>query len=152
MVIAVDFDGTIVEHEYPKIGAPIPFAIETLLKLQEEKHILILWSVREGKLLDEAVEYCEKKGLRFYAVNKNYPEEDYSNPSSRKLNAELFIDDRNIGGLPDWGVIYHAIQAMERGETSFEKIMMLSGENKQAKRNKNFFIRLGEMFEKNKGY
>lgn len=152
MIIAVDFDGTIVEHEYPKIGAPIPFAIETLLKLQEEKHILILWSVREGKLLDEAVQYCEKKGLKFYAANKNYPEEDSSNPSSRKLNAELFIDDRNLGGLPDWGVIYHAIQAMEKGETSFERIMMMSGENRQTRHKKNFLIRLGEMFEQNKGY
>lgn len=152
MVIAVDFDGTIVEHEYPKIGSPIPFAIETLLKLQQERHQLILWSVRDGKLLDEAVQYCEKKGLRFYAANKNHPEEDSANPSSRKLNADLFIDDRNIGGLPDWGVIYHAIQAMVKGETSFERIMMLSGENKQMRQKKNFLIRLGEMFEQNKGY
>jgi len=152
MIIAVDFDGTIVEHEYPKIGKPIPFAIETLIKLQQERHILIMWSVREGKLLDEAVEYCEKKGLKFYAANKNYPEEEYANPSSRKVNAEIFIDDRNLGGLPDWGVIYHAIQAVERGETSFDKIMMFSGENKQTKRKKNFLIRLGEMFEQNNGY
>ena len=50
MIIAVDFDGTIVEHKYPEIGR-IPFAIETLKKLQQERHRLILWSVREGKLL-----------------------------------------------------------------------------------------------------
>ena len=55
MTIAVDFDGTIVEHKYPAIGAPIPFAIETLIKLREERHKLILWSVREGELLNEAV-------------------------------------------------------------------------------------------------
>ena len=52
MVIAVDFDGTIVEHEYPKIGEEIPFATETLRMLINDHHKLILWSVREGKLLD----------------------------------------------------------------------------------------------------
>ena len=151
MVIAVDFDGTIVEHEYPKIGRAIPFAIETLLQLQKEGHILLMWTVRDGDLLQEAVNYCEKKGLKFYAANKNHPDEDVST-ASRKLNAEMFIDDRNLGGLPDWGVIYHAIKAMERGETSFERIMMSSGENQRIRRRKkNFFIRLGEMFERD-GY
>ena len=57
MVIAVDFDGTIVEHRYPRIGEEIPFAIDTLKLMQQEKHRLILWSVREGALLDEAVPY-----------------------------------------------------------------------------------------------
>lgn len=151
MVIAVDFDGTVVEHAYPKIGRPIPFAIETLQQLQKDGHRLIMWSVRSGSLLQEAVDYCESKGLKFYAANKNHPEEDPTN-ASRKLDADLFIDDRNLGGLPDWGVIYHAIKAMEKGETSFEKIMMSSSENKRARhRKKNFFIRLGEMFEKD-GY
>ena len=55
MIIAVDFDGTIVEHRYPEIGRELPFAIETLKTLQREGHRLILWSVREGRLLDEAV-------------------------------------------------------------------------------------------------
>jgi hypothetical protein len=150
MVIAVDFDGTIVEHEYPNIGKAIPFAIETLLQLQKEGHILLMWTVRDGETLQEAVNYCDRKGLKFHAVNKNHPDEDVSN-SSRKLNADLYIDDRNLGGLPDWGVIYHAIKAMEKGETSFERIMMSSEENQRIRRRKkNFFIRLGEMFENNK--
>ena len=50
MVIAVDFDGTIVEHRYPNIGEEKPFAIETLKMLIRDHHQLILWSVREGKL------------------------------------------------------------------------------------------------------
>ncbi|MFV0468985.1 MAG: BT0820 family HAD-type phosphatase [Dysgonomonas sp.] len=151
MIIAVDFDGTIVEHEYPKIGKPIPFAIETLRELQRDRHQLILWSVRDGELLQEAVDYCERKGLTFYAANKNYPEEDVVK-ASRKLNADLFIDDRNLGGLPDWGVIYHAIKAMEKGESSFEKIMMASGESRTSHKKRNFLIRLGEMFEKGDQY
>ena len=57
MVIAVDFDGTIVEHRYPSIGEELPFAIDTLRKLAEEGHRLILWTVREGQYLDDAVEF-----------------------------------------------------------------------------------------------
>lgn len=110
MIIAVDFDGTIVEHKYPAIGREIPFAIETLKKLQQDRHKLILWSVREGELLDEAVAFCRERGLEFYAVNKDYPEEERSHKHfSRKLKADLFIDDRNVGGLPDWGMIYQMV-------------------------------------------
>ena len=104
LTIAVDFDGTIVTHEYPKIGKEIPFAIDTLKRLQKYPDILlIMWTVREGAQLDEAVEYCRERGLEFYAVNKNYPEESKEYPEPRKLKADLFIDDRNLGGLPDWG-------------------------------------------------
>lgn len=111
MIIAVDFDGTIVEHRYPRIGNEIPFAVETLKLLQQDKHRLILWSVREGELLDEAVEWCRARGLEFYAVNKDYPEEDKEHHGfSRKLKADLFIDDRNLGGLPDWGQIYQMVK------------------------------------------
>jgi len=110
MVIAVDFDGTIVTHEYPRIGKEIPFAIDTLKRLQEKPNFqLVLWTVREGKLLDEAVKYCRDRGLEFYAVNNNYPEESPENGEPRKLQVDLFIDDRNLGGLPDWGIIYRMI-------------------------------------------
>lgn len=77
MIIAVDFDGTIVEHKYPKIGKEIPFAVETLKRLQADHHTLILWSVREGQLLKDAVDWCRGRGLEFYAVNSNHPEDFY---------------------------------------------------------------------------
>ena len=111
MTIAVDFDGTIVKHRYPSIGPERPFAVETLKKLQEEGHRLILWSVREDNLLDEAVAWCRERGLEFYAVNRDYPEEDkeQNNHFTRKLKADMFIDDRNLGGLPDWGTIYNMV-------------------------------------------
>ena len=69
MIIAVDFDGTIVEHRYPKIGKEIPFAIQTLRTLIKEGHQLILWSVREGALLQEALDWCHERGVDFYAAN-----------------------------------------------------------------------------------
>lgn len=111
MLIAVDFDGTIVEHRYPEIGEEKPFAVQTLRMLIAERHKLILWSVREGELLDEAVEWCRERGIEFYAINRDYPEETLTNNDhfSRKLKVDLFIDDRNIGGLPDWGTIYRMV-------------------------------------------
>lgn len=122
MVIAVDFDGTIVEHRYPSIGKELPFAIETLRKLAAEGHRLILWTVREGRCLDEAVEFCRNRGLEFYAVNSNCPEEDKETNGSfaRKIKADLWIDDRNLGGLPDWGTIYEMIQ----NDLTYEDLML----------------------------
>lgn len=124
MIIAVDFDGTIVSHEYPKIGKEIPFAIKTLKMLQSDGHQLILWSVREGDLLNEAIEWCRERGLEFYAANKDYPEEDVSNNNhySRKLKADIWIDDRNVGGLPDWGTIYRIISENK----TYEEVMNTS--------------------------
>lgn len=107
MIIAVDFDGTIVEHKYPKIGKEIPFAIQTLKMLQQHGFRLILWTSRHNKELDEAVRFCKTKEIEFYAVNKNYPEEKYDNKSSRKIIADVYIDDRNFGGIPSWGEIYN---------------------------------------------
>lgn len=109
MILAIDFDGTIVEHRYPAIGRIRPFAFETLKALQEKKHRLILWTHRAGKELEEAIEFCRKNGLEFYAVNKNYPEEKWNENESRKILADLYIDDRNVGGLPSWGEIYYLI-------------------------------------------
>ena len=87
MTIAVDFDGTIVEHKYPAIGRELPFAIETLKKLRDEHHRLIHYS--------------------------------------RKLKADLFIDDRNLGGLPDWGTIY----GMIHDGTTFSDLIRNAGES-----------------------
>ena len=110
MTIAVDFDGTIVEDRYPKIGAERPFATDTLRMLIQERHRLILWTVREGELLDEAVQWCKDRGVEFFAVNRDFPEESEKNRHfSRKIKAEVWIDDRNLGGIPDWGQIYHMI-------------------------------------------
>lgn len=109
LIIGVDFDGTIVEDRYPGIGKPRIFAFETLKRLQEDGHRLILWTYRCGRTLDEAVAFCEQNGITFYAVNKSFPEEVFDNTKSRKINADLFIDDRNIGGVLGWGEVYQMI-------------------------------------------
>lgn len=109
LIIAVDFDGTIVEDAYPKIGKPQIFAFETLKKLQEEGHRLILWTYRHSERLQEAVTFCEENGVHFYAVNSSFPGEEFNNDVSRKINADFFIDDRNIGGFLGWGEIYQLL-------------------------------------------
>ena len=112
MVIAVDFDGTIVEHKYPAIGKEIPFAIDTLKTLAAEGHKLILWTSRDGELLDQALDFCKERGLEFYAVNSNYPPGAlFSNKAGKscKVVADVYIDDRNVGGLPDWGTIHEIV-------------------------------------------
>lgn len=109
LTLAIDFDGTIVEDAYPKIGKPNAFALETLKKLQQNGHRLILWTYRHGKTLDEAVAFCKKNGLEFYAVNCSLPNEVFDPKKSRKINADLFIDDRNVGGFYGWGEVYQLI-------------------------------------------
>jgi len=110
MIIAVDFDGTIVEHTYPSIGKTKLFAFETLKTLQKQKHTLILWTFRAGKELQEAVDFCKKNGVEFYAVNSNYPEEVYDNSISRKINADVYIDDKNLGGFPGWSKVWQMLE------------------------------------------
>lgn len=138
MIIAVDFDGTIVRHRYPKIGEELPFATETLRMLIREGHRLILWTVREGKLLDEAIEWCQDRGVEFYAINRDFPEEDATGSGfSRKLKADLFIDDRSFGGLPDWGTIYHRIRAGKALEGAWHLLALEEEEERPG-----FFARL----------
>lgn len=123
MKIAVDFDGTIVENRYPQIGEEKMFAIETLKQLQARGHQIILWTYRTGKELEEAVEFCRKRGLEFYAVNNNYPEEKPEDGLPRKINADLFIDDRNLGGFIEWGKAWQMItnESLEALEQQYQE-------------------------------
>ena len=124
MKIAVDFDGTIVENAYPSIGHPMMFAFETLKALQRKGHKLILWTYRDGKRLDEAVEFCLVKGIQFYAVNHSHPDErmeyrHYYNKISRKIDADIFIDDRNVGGFVGWSKVWQMIHP-ESGDLNLQ--------------------------------
>jgi hydroxymethylpyrimidine pyrophosphatase-like HAD family hydrolase len=116
--IAVDFDGTIVDHEYPEIGKEKLFVFETLKSLQKQGCRLILWTIRTGRELDEAVEFCRQKGVEFYAVNKNYPEEKFEEDVARKIEADIYIDDRNIGGFYEW----HRVWEMLNPEIEHERL------------------------------
>lgn len=145
MTIAVDFDGTIVEHAYPKIGRELPFATETLRQLIRDQHRLVLWTVREDALLQEAIDWCKERGVEFYAVNRDYPEEEKekNNHFSRKLKVDLWIDDRNIGGLPDWGTIYRMIKEnLTWQDIIMENSRMSSPYNYLERKQRSWFSRL----------
>ena len=94
-IIAVDFDGTIVSHMYPKIGIENPSAIRVLKKLIEQGHQLILWTMRSGEPLNEAVAYCEERGISFLGVNSNPDQSSWT--TSPKQYADLYIDDAALG-------------------------------------------------------
>lgn len=113
LIIAVDFDGTIVEDAYPAVGKPKLFAFDTLKKLQNEGHRLILWTYRSGKKLEEAVKFCESNGISFYAVNASYQDEEFDSETSRKIHADIFIDDRNVGGFIGWGNVHQLLLNQE---------------------------------------
>jgi hypothetical protein len=121
MKIAVDFDGTIVDHEYPGIGKEKLFAFRTLQELEKMGARLILWTFRTGKELDDAVEFCRKNGIEFYAVNKNYPEEIFDGSVSRKIDADIYIDDKNIGGFPGWSEVWQLLSPYELHQKEAEK-------------------------------
>jgi hypothetical protein len=109
MRIAIDFDGTIVENNFPGIGKEMLFAFETMKEMQKQGDQLILWTFRSGEQLEEAVEFCKGRGIEFYAVNKNYPEEEYDSTISRKVDADVYIDDKNFGGFPGWSKIWESL-------------------------------------------
>ncbi|MCQ2181924.1 MAG: hypothetical protein MJY89_00745 [Bacteroidales bacterium] len=134
MKIAVDFDGTIVDHRFPKIGNPKPFAFEVLKALKEEGNQLILWSNREGKHLQEAIDFCKQNGMEFYATNSDFPDASWTgNGVSRKLVADVYIDDKNLGGLPDWLEIY-AMLSKNPDSTEFADNDLVRTARKRAKK------------------
>jgi hypothetical protein len=127
--IAVDFDGTIVEHQYPEIGKEKLFAFQTLKELEKKGARLILWTFRTGPELDAAVEYCRRNGIEFYAVNKNYPEELPDESVSRKIDADIYIDDKNLGGFPGWSEVWQTIFPYEMQQKEAEKKIASSRKN-----------------------
>jgi hypothetical protein len=107
MVIAIDFDGTCVKHEYPLIGESIG-AERVLRALVENEHKLVLFTMRSGKQLDDAVEWFRKEGIDLYGINKNPTQENWT--KSPKVYAELYIDDAALGApLSQDGLTRHYI-------------------------------------------
>lgn len=99
MIIAVDFDGTLCVHEFPKIGPARLDIIDKLKEVQSKGFKLILWTCRSGKPLNEAVAWCKERGLLFDAVNDDIPaikRSDFGKSKSIKVFANIYLDDKNI--------------------------------------------------------
>ena len=95
MRIAIDFDGTLVDHRYPNIGAPAPGAFEWLHRWRDAGAILILWTMRHDEGLQEAVDYCEQQGIVFNAVNEVPDDRKWT--TSPKVYANVYVDDAAFG-------------------------------------------------------
>lgn len=93
--IAVDFDGTVVTHEYPIIGQPVPGALDTMKRLQRRGHLIILWTMRSGKELEEAVHYLQANGIKLHGINENPTQKSWT--QSPKAYAQYYIDDAAVG-------------------------------------------------------
>lgn len=93
--IAIDFDGTIAKHEYPGIGEPVPGAFEWLRKFEEAGAKLILYTMRaDNTYLAEAVAFCKEHGIKFWGLNTNPTQLEWTN--SPKCWANIFIDDHGV--------------------------------------------------------
>lgn len=95
MVIAVDFDGTVVCHEFPEIGKDVPEAEQSLKKLSELGHQLILWTMRSGPSLLEAIEWYRQRNIPLYGINSNPSQKNWT--TSPKAHADVYIDDAAFG-------------------------------------------------------
>jgi hypothetical protein len=115
MIIAVDFDGTLHDGEFPHIGKAKRHAIEVMRKLREAGHTIIIWTCREGLDKDLAVNWLTSHDIPFDHVNSNEPEHMklYDN-DCRKVYADIYVDDHQVGGLPSWRKIYRYIRRVDR--------------------------------------
>jgi len=95
MIIAVDFDGTVVDHRYPEIGPDVPGAVETLHKLSNTGHSLIIWTMRSAVYLDDAVRWYADRKLPLFGINRNPGQSLWT--SSPKVYAQVYIDDSAYG-------------------------------------------------------
>ena len=135
MIIAVDFDGTCVIHAYPGIGEEMPYCTEVSKALVKANHDLLLWTCREDhqthidkRFLQDAVDWFAERDIPLIGVNRTpkeleFREEKYKDlasarvPYGRKALADIYVDDRNLGGFPGWLEVHRIILGCEYKES-----------------------------------
>jgi hypothetical protein len=115
MIIAVDFDGVLHTGNYPNIGYVCSEAVEILKKLAADGHYLILNTCRTGDFLVDAINFLLEHDIPVHRINDNCPynQAKYGG-NTRKVYADVYIDDHNAGGLPDWQTIYEYINSLKQ--------------------------------------
>ncbi len=110
MIIAIDFDGTIVEDRFPEIGNLRKDAQETIEQLHKDGHYIIIWTCRTGLRAVEAHAFLMENEIPFHQLNKSNPENVAKyGLDTRKVYADVYIDDKAITPLPEWYEIYWLI-------------------------------------------
>lgn len=103
MIIAIDFDGTIVTDAYPGIGYLMPYAQDVIQRLHEEGNYIIIWTCRQGEALIDCVNYLIEHKVPFDRINRGAPHNVTQYGSDgKKIYADVYIDDKNLGGFPGW--------------------------------------------------
>ena len=95
MIIAVDFDGTCVEHDYPAVGMDVEGAVDVLRALNRKGHRLILFTMRSGAKLEAAVKWFRDRKIELWDVNHNPEQREWT--ESPKVHADIYIDDSSLG-------------------------------------------------------
>jgi len=123
LILAVDFDGTICKEAFPGIGEPLKDAFKYLQKLKDDNHELILWTCRNNDSLDDAIAWLERWGcFVFTEVNRNtetwkslFPEYAQDEPSN-KVFADVYLEDKIVGGFTGWENAYNYITKLAKGD------------------------------------
>ncbi len=116
MIIAIDFDGTIVSDKFPHIAGLQPDARKCINQLRADGHYIIIWTCRYGNRLLEAINFLVEHDVKFDRVNDHQPDnlKKYGGIAGKKIFADIYIDDRQVGGLPSWSEIYDYITGLQR--------------------------------------
>lgn len=118
--IAIDFDGTIAENAYPGIGKLIPGAKENINRLYQEGAAILINTCRTGSYEGDVENYLRRHGIKYHYINCNMPERiEFFNSDCRKLSADIYIDDKCIGGLPTWDEIYERLSPMVQNRNQY---------------------------------
>jgi len=105
MIIAVDFEGTLHDGFYPVIGNPMPYAVDAMKKLKYNGHRIIITTCRPDSLQDKMVDFLRKHEMPFDLINENFPEIKAKFDNPRKIYADIYIDNKDILGLPPWNLV-----------------------------------------------
>jgi len=116
MIIAIDFDGTVVEDKYPKIGKLLPNAAKVIRELHRYYTIIIYTCRHIEQDLMEMCGFLDDNDIPYDYVNKNVPEMIEKYGESRKIYADIYIDDHNLMGVPLWEDIFEIIEELEAGK------------------------------------
>lgn len=107
-VVAIDFDKTIADNTWPELGVPFEGVRQALLELVKNDCYIIIWTCRTTR--NEIATWMVENRLPYHAINEQHPHLNkcYGN-DTRKIAADIYIDDKNLGGLPSWDVIQQII-------------------------------------------
>ncbi len=114
MILAIDFDGTIVEDQFPEVGKMIPGASEAINQLYADGYTIIIWSCRTGIKKTRAIEWLVMNGIKFHRFNESCPTNIalHGGKDTRKVYANIYIDDRMLFKLPPWNEIYDLVREL----------------------------------------